>query len=90
LALGPAGKCAHFHCKSWLDEVPECLSPASGLRNSLVVPAAYVLIKNAAHSGNLTCCNGAALIELAMITAIGVSITTQIDIKRVLSHSTSA
>lgn len=92
LIAGPIGKCAQFPLHLWLDEAMEGPNPASILRNSVVVACgAYVLIKlqpilvfsPAAQT---------ALIVLGTMTAIGACLVAiaQIDIKRALSHSTSA
>lgn len=92
LIAGPTGKCAQFPLNLWLDEAMEGPNPASILRNSVVVACgAYVLIKLqpvlALSPVALT-----TLMVLGTMTAIGASLVSlaQIDIKRVLSHSTSA
>ncbi len=92
LIAGPTGKCAQVPLHLWLDEAMEGPNPASILRNSVVVACgAYVLIKLqpilALSPVALT-----TLIVLGTITAIGTSLVAiaQIDIKRTLSHSTSA
>ncbi|MUG91958.1 NAD(P)H-quinone oxidoreductase subunit F [Scytonema sp. UIC 10036] len=92
LIAGPTGKCAQFPLHLWLDEAMEAPSPASVLRNSLVVSCgAYVLIKLqpilAISPIALT-----TLVVIGTITAVGSSLVaiSQIDIKRALSHSTSA
>jgi NAD(P)H-quinone oxidoreductase subunit 5 len=92
LIAGPIGKCAQFPLHLWLDEAMEGPNPASILRNSVVVGCgAYVLIKLqpilALSPVALT-----ALIVLGGMTAIGASLVAiaQLDIKRALSHSTSA
>jgi NAD(P)H-quinone oxidoreductase subunit 5 len=92
LIAGPTGKCAQFPLNLWLDEAMEGPNPASILRNSAVVACgAYVLIKLqpvlALSPVALT-----TLMVLGTMTAIGASLVSlaQIDIKRVLSHSTSA
>jgi NAD(P)H-quinone oxidoreductase subunit 5 len=92
LVAGPTGKCAQFPLNLWLDEAMEGPNPASILRNSVVVACgAYVLIKLqpvlAISPVALT-----TLIVLGAMTAIGASLVAvaQIDIKRALSHSTSA
>lgn len=92
LIAGPIGKCAQFPLHLWLDEAMEGPNPASLLRNSLVVTCgAYVLIK---LSPVLSLCpiTPIALIAIGTVTAIGASAVAiaQIDIKRTLSHSTSA
>ena len=92
LIAGPAGKCAQFPLHLWLDEAMEGPNPASVLRNSMVVAGgAYVLFKLqpvlALSPFALT-----TLVVLGTITAVGASLVSlaQIDIKRALSHSTSA
>lgn len=92
LIAGPAGKCAQFPLHLWLDEAMEGPNPASVLRNSMVVAGgAYVLFKLqpvlALSPVTLT-----ALVVLGTMTAVGASMVSiaQIDIKRALSHSTSA
>jgi NAD(P)H-quinone oxidoreductase subunit 5 len=92
LIAGPAGKCAQFPLHLWLDEAMEGPNPASVLRNSMVVAGgAYVLYKLqpilALSPVALT-----ALVVLGTVTAVGASLVSiaQIDIKRALSHSTSA
>ncbi len=92
LIAAPAGKCAQFPLHLWLDEAMEGPNPASVLRNSMVVAGgAYVLFKLqpvlALSPVALT-----ALVVLGTVTAVGASLVAiaQIDIKRSLSHSTSA
>jgi len=92
LISGPVGKCAQFPLNLWLDEAMEGPNPASILRNSVVVACgAYVLIQTtpvlALSPVVLT-----PLMVLGGITAVGASLVAiaQIDIKRALSHSTSA
>ena len=92
LIAGPIGKCAQFPLHLWLDEAMEGPNPASVLRNSLVVGiGTYVLIKLlpvlAMSPATLT-----ALMVIGTVTAVGASLVAiaQIDIKRALSHSTSA
>lgn len=92
LIAGPLGKCAQFPLHLWLDEAMEGPNPASILRNSVVVGAgAYVLIK---FQPVLSLFPVAAEVTvfLGAITAIGASLVAiaQIDMKRALSHSTSA
>lgn len=92
LISGPIGKCAQFPLHLWLDEAMEGPNPASILRNSVVVGCgAYVLIKLQPII-SLSPVASTALITLGTITAIGASLVSlaQIDIKRALSHSTSA
>lgn len=92
LIAGPIGKCAQFPLHLWLDEAMEGPNPASILRNSVVVACgAYVLIK----LRPILVISPVALTTLVVIgtvTAIGASLVAiaQIDIKRALSHSTSA
>jgi NAD(P)H-quinone oxidoreductase subunit 5 len=92
LIAGPIGKCAQFPLHLWLDEAMEGPNPASILRNSVVVAAgAYVLIR-LQPVFTLSPIAADTLIIIGTITAIGASLMTlaQIDIKRTLSHSTSA
>ena len=92
LIAGPIGKCAQFPLHLWLDEAMEGPNPASILRNSVVVAAgAYVLIKlQPVFSLSPTVSH--TLMIIGSVTAIGASLVAiaQIDIKRALSHSTSA
>lgn len=92
LIAGPTGKCAQFPLNLWLDEAMEGPNPASILRNSVVVASgAYVLIKlQPVLALSPVALN--ALIVLGTVTAIGASFVSiaQVDIKRSLSHSTSA
>ncbi len=92
LIAGPTGKCAQFPLNLWLDEAMEGPNPAGIMRNSIVVSAgAYVLIK-LQPIFTLSPVSSDALIILGTVTAIGTSLmaVAQIDIKRALSHSTSA
>ena len=92
LIAGPIGKCAQFPLNLWLDEAMEGPNPAGIMRNSIVVSAgAYVLIK-LEPATTLSPISADALIIIGTVTAIGTSLMAiaQIDIKRALSHSTSA
>ena len=92
LIAGPSGKCAQFPFHLWLDEAMEGPNPASILRNSVVVASgAYFLIKLQPVL-NLSPVALSALVVIGSITAVGESLVAiaQIDIKRALSHSTSA
>ena len=92
LIAGPLGKCAQFPLHLWLDEAMEGPNPASLLRNSLVVSCgAYVLIKLVPVL-SLSPVGLSTLIVIGTVTAIGESFVAiaQIDIKRSLSHTTSA
>lgn len=92
LIAGPIGKCAQFPLNLWLDEAMEGPNPASIMRNSIVVSAgAYVLIK-LEPVFLLSPVVADTLIIIGTITAIGGSLIAiaQIDLKRTLSHSTSA
>lgn len=92
LIAGPAGKCAQFPLHLWLDEAMEGPNPASVMRNSLVVAGgAFILFKlQPVLALSPVALN--ALIIMGTVTAIGASLVSlaQIDIKRALSHSTSA
>ncbi|MBW4653681.1 MAG: NAD(P)H-quinone oxidoreductase subunit F [Kaiparowitsia implicata GSE-PSE-MK54-09C] len=92
LLAGPIGKCAQFPLNLWLDEAMEGPSPASILRNSVVVACgAYVLIRMQPIL-SLSPVVLTTLMVVGAITAIGASLVSigQIDIKRALSHTTSA
>jgi NAD(P)H-quinone oxidoreductase subunit 5 len=92
LIAGPLGKCAQFPLNLWLDEAMEGPNPASIMRNSVVVAAgAYVLIKLQPLC-SLSPIVSQTLIVIGLVTAIGTSLVAiaQTDIKRTLSHSTSA
>ena len=92
LIAGPIGKCAQFPLNLWLDEAMEGPNPAGIMRNSIVVSAgAYVLIKLEPVT-TLSPVSADALIIVGVVTAVGTSLMAiaQIDIKRALSHSTSA
>ncbi len=92
LIAGPIGKCAQFPLHLWLDEAMEGPNPASILRNSVVVACgAYILIKLQPILVLSPVAN-IALVVIGTMTAIGASLVAiaQIDIKRALSHSTSA
>ncbi|MEO0949588.1 MAG: NAD(P)H-quinone oxidoreductase subunit F, partial [Cyanobacteria bacterium J06641_5] len=89
---GPIGKCAQFPLNLWLDEAMEGPSPASIMRNSVVVTAgAYVLIKLQPIFA-LSPVVSDVLIVIGLVTAIGASVVAiaQIDMKRALSYSSSA
>jgi NAD(P)H-quinone oxidoreductase subunit 5 len=92
LIAGPAGKCAQFPLHLWLDEAMEGPNPASVMRNSLVVGGgAYVLYKiQPLLSLSPIALN--TLVVMGTMTAVGATLVSlaQIDIKRSLSHSTSA
>jgi NAD(P)H-quinone oxidoreductase subunit 5 len=92
LIAGPIGKCAQFPLHLWLDEAMEAPSPASILRNSVVVTGgAYILIK--VHPIlYLSPIVTTTLIVIGTVTAIGATLVSiaQIDIKRAISYSTSA
>ncbi|ARV60710.1 NAD(P)H-quinone oxidoreductase subunit F [Nostocales cyanobacterium HT-58-2] len=92
LIAGPVGKCAQFPLHLWLDEAMEGPNPASVMRNSMVVAGgAYVLYKLQPILA-LSPIALNALIIIGTVTAVGASLVSiaQIDIKRALSHSTSA
>jgi len=92
LISAPTAKCAQFPFHLWLDEAMEGPNPASIMRNTVVVGAgAYVLIKLQPVLA-LSPIAEAVLVVLGAVTAVGASLVAiaQIDIKRALSHSTSA
>ncbi len=91
LIAGLTGKCAQFPLNLWLDKAMEGPTPASIMRNSIVVSAgAYVLIKLQPLFA-LSSMSSNILIILGVITCIGTSLMAmaQVDIKRALCHSTS-
>ena len=92
LLSGPLGKCAQFPLHLWLDEAMEGPNPASIMRNSVVVGCgAYVLVKMMPVIALSPVALDVAVI-LGAITAVGASLVAiaQVDIKRTMSHSTSA
>jgi NAD(P)H-quinone oxidoreductase subunit 5 len=92
LIAGPTGKCAQFPLHLWLDEAMEGPNPASVMRNSVVVACgAYVLIKLQPIIA-LSPLALYTLVAIGTVTAVGASLVAiaQIDMKRALSHSTSA
>lgn len=92
LVAGPTGKCAQFPLHLWLDEAMEGPSPASILRNSVVVTCgAYVLIRLQPVLV-LSPIALSLLVFVGTITAVGASFVAlaQVDIKRTFSYSTSA
>ncbi|WP_414583540.1 NAD(P)H-quinone oxidoreductase subunit F [Scytonema sp. PCC 10023] len=92
LIAGPAGKCAQFPLHLWLDEAMEGPNPASVMRNSLVVAGGAYLLFKLQPILALSPVALNALIIMGTVTAVGASLVSlaQIDIKRALSHSTSA
>ncbi|GCE64276.1 oxidoreductase [cyanobiont of Ornithocercus magnificus] len=92
LIAGPSGKCAQFPMHLWLDEAMEGPSPASILRNSVVVTCgAIVLLKIMPLLQHIpTALN--VLLVVGSISALGGSLVSvaQVDIKRTLSYSTTA
>ncbi|NJK60955.1 MAG: NAD(P)H-quinone oxidoreductase subunit F [Oscillatoriales cyanobacterium SM2_1_8] len=92
LMAGPTGKCAQVPLHLWLDEAMEGPNPASVMRNSVVVAAgAYVLVRLTPVL-DLFPATRAALVGIGAVTAVGASLVAiaQVDIKRALSHGTSA
>lgn len=92
LIAGPAGKCAQFPLHLWLDEAMEGPNPASVLRNSLVVAGGAYLLYKLQPILALSPVALNALVIMGTVTAVGATLVSiaQIDIKRSLSHSTSA
>ncbi|MBD2514137.1 NAD(P)H-quinone oxidoreductase subunit F [Nostoc sp. FACHB-973] len=92
LIAGPAGKCAQFPLHLWLDEAMEGPNPASVMRNSLVVAGGAYLLFKLQPLLALSPVALNALVVMGTVTAIGATLVSiaQIDIKRALSHSTSA
>lgn len=92
LIAGPIGKCAQFPLHLWLDEAMEGPSPASILRNSVVVAAgAYVLVKVQPILA-LSPVVDSVLMAIGSMTAVGGVLVAlaQIDLKRTLSYTTSS
>jgi NAD(P)H-quinone oxidoreductase subunit 5 len=92
LIAGPTGKCAQFPLNLWLDEAMEGPNPASIMRNSVVVSAgAYVLIK-LQPIFTLSPIVSTVLVSIGAVTAVGTSLMAiaQLDLKRAISHTTSA
>ncbi|MGB7442212.1 MAG: NAD(P)H-quinone oxidoreductase subunit F [Coleofasciculaceae cyanobacterium] len=92
LIAGPIGKCAQFPLHLWLDEAMEGPNPASLLRNSLVVGCGAYVLMQLLPILEISPVALSALVVIGSVTAIGASLVAiaQIDIKRSLSHSTSA
>jgi NAD(P)H-quinone oxidoreductase subunit 5 len=92
LIAGPAGKCAQFPLHLWLDEAMEGPNPASVMRNSLVVAGGAYLLYKMQPLLALSPVALNALVIMGTVTALGATLVSlaQIDIKRTLSHSTSA
>jgi NAD(P)H-quinone oxidoreductase subunit 5 len=92
LIAGPAGKCAQFPLHLWLDEAMEGPNPASVMRNSLVVAGGAYFLYKVQPLLFLSPIALNTLVVLGIITAVGATLVSiaQIDIKRSLSHSTSA
>lgn len=92
LMAGPISQCAQFPLNLWLDEAMEGPGPASILRNTVVLSAgSYVLIKLQAVL-TLSPIASDILMVIGGVTAVGASLMAlaQIDLKRSLSHSSSA
>lgn len=92
LIAGPAGKCAQFPLHLWLDEAMEGPNPASIMRNSLVVAGGAYILYKLQPVLVLSPIALNALLVMGAVTAVGATLVSiaQIDIKRALSHSTSA
>jgi NAD(P)H-quinone oxidoreductase subunit 5 len=92
LIAGPAGKCAQFPLHLWLDEAMEGPNPASVMRNSLVVGGGAYFLYKVQPLLSLSPIALNTLVVLGIMTAVGATLVSiaQIDIKRSLSHSTSA
>jgi NAD(P)H-quinone oxidoreductase subunit 5 len=92
LLAGPISQCAQFPLNLWLDEAMEGPGPASILRNTVVLSAgSYVLIKLQPVL-TLSPVLSVVLMVIGSVTAVGASLMAlaQIDLKRSLSHSSSA
>jgi NAD(P)H-quinone oxidoreductase subunit 5 len=92
LIAGPVGKCAQFPLHLWLDEAMEGPNPASVMRNSMVVAGGAYLLFKIQPILALSPVALNTLVVIGTITAVGATLVSiaQIDIKRALSHSTSA
>ena len=92
LIAGPAGKCAQFPLHLWLDEAMEGPNPASVMRNSLVVGGGAYILYKIQPLLSLSPIALDTLVVVGIMTAVGATLVSiaQIDIKRALSHSTSA
>ncbi|BAZ86527.1 NAD(P)H-quinone oxidoreductase subunit F [Dolichospermum compactum] len=92
LIAGPAGKCAQFPLHLWLDEAMEGPNPASVMRNSLVVGGGAYFLYKVQPLLSLSPIALNTLVVVGVMTAVGATLVSlaQIDIKRSLSHSTSA
>ncbi|NWF58183.1 MAG: NAD(P)H-quinone oxidoreductase subunit F [Fischerella sp.] len=92
LIAGPAGKCAQFPLHLWLDEAMEGPNPASVMRNSMVVAGGAFILFKLQPILALSPFALRTLIIIGTVTAVGASLVSiaQTDIKRALSHSTSA
>jgi NAD(P)H-quinone oxidoreductase subunit 5 len=92
LIAGPTGKCAQFPLNLWLDEAMEGPNPAGIMRNSVVVSAGALVLIKLEPVFSISPVASDALVIIGTITAIGASLVAiaQTDIKRTLSHSTSA
>ena len=92
LIAGPAGKCAQFPLHLWLDEAMEGPNPASVMRNSLVVGGGAYFLYKVQPLLSLSPIALNTLVVLVIMTAVVATLVSiaQIDIKRSLSHSTSA
>jgi NAD(P)H-quinone oxidoreductase subunit 5 len=92
LIVGPMGKCAQIPLHLWLDEAMEGPLPSTILRNSVVVGVgAWVLVK---LQPVINLSPTAVAVEVAIgavtaVTAAAIAIA-QIDIKRILSYTTSS
>ncbi len=92
LIAGPVGSCAQFPLNLWLDEAMEGANPASIMRNTVLLSCgAYILIK-LQPMVSLSPIAQDALVIIGAITAIGTSLMSvaQIDLKRTMSHNSSA
>ncbi len=92
LIAGPTGKCAQFPLHLWLDEAMEGPSPASILRNSVVVTCGAFVLMKLQPVIVISPITLNVVIAIGVITAVGGSLVSlaQIDFKRSFSYSTSA
>jgi NAD(P)H-quinone oxidoreductase subunit 5 len=92
LIAGPMGKCAQFPMHLWLDEAMEGPSPASILRNSVVVTAGALVLIKVMPLLRFSPLATTVLLVVGTISAVAGSLVAiaQVDIKRAFSYSTTS
>ena len=92
LIAGPMGKCAQFPMHLWLDEAMEGPSPASILRNSVVVTAGALVLLKVMPLLRLSPVATTVLLAVGAISAIAGALVAlaQVDLKRAFSYSTTS